>query len=179
MSKRSSDETATTATTTTDAAAAKRESAPRGPRSRYWLCAAIKGKEVVHSFVESANEEQAKATFKEETGLVAKVCDGGEGAGYYVAKGTGISDAQRISVTVDAKQLHMRTSSAFQGEFRGWNVYASGLKACNVNGVDYADNDLVSIEFADRADPASKVAKPKLKKREVVRLADLSNVSSL
>jgi hypothetical protein len=152
---------------------------PRGPRARHYFCAAIRGKNIVAEAIEADSPEEAQELFKEKHSLNATMCDVGKGNGYYVAMGTGMSDAQRISVTVTPAQLARRTTAAYRGHFKGWEVWASGLCGCKINDIEYDDNDLVSIEFGERVQKDSGVPKPKLKKREVVRLADLENVQTL
>lgn len=148
-------------------------------RARHYFCAAIRGKNIVAEAIEANSPDEAKELFKDKHSLNATVCDAGKGNGYYVAMGTGMSDAQRISVTVTPAQLARRTTAAYKGQFKGWEVWASGLCGCTINDVEYDDNDLVSIEFGERVQKDSGVPKPKLKKREVVRLSDLENVQSL
>jgi hypothetical protein len=164
---------------------ATKESRKRGARDRYYFCAAIQGKKIVYEPMRFGSADEAKAAFAEKYGLPPSICDTGSdldggGAGFYLAMGTGMSDAQRISVTVTAEQLAKRTSKAFKAQFRGWHVFGSGLAGCTVEDTKFADNDLVSIEFSERVDKSNKsLPKPKLKKKEVVRLADLEHVQSL
>jgi len=160
------------------------KSGKRGARSRYYFCAGVQGKKVIHEVIEAADAEDAKAAFLESKQIEAQVCEDGAslqggGMGFYLAMGTGKSSAQRISVTVTPSQLAKRTTKAVEAQFKGWTVYGSGLCACAVDGEEYDDDELISIEFGDRIDPNSKVQKPKLKKREVIRLADLDNVKAL
>jgi hypothetical protein len=166
-----------------------KESQKRGPRDRYYFCAALQGKKIVTEAVMANSPEDATLLFQEKHGVAPTVCDKGEGikgggAGFYLAMGTGMSDAQRISVTVTAEQLARRTTKAFKAQFRGWHVWGSGLAACKVKmgseDMEFNDNDLVSIEFAERVDKNNKsLQKPKLKKKEVVRLSDLEHVQTL
>jgi hypothetical protein len=166
-----------------------REGQKRGPRDRYYFCAAIRGKNIVHEAIMASNPSEAQEAFKDHHGLNASVCDdGGDikggGNGFYLAMGTGMSDAQRISVTVTAEQLARRTTSAYKAQFRGFHVWGSGLASCKVKmgseDVEFQDDELVSIEFGDRVNKNDKsIQKPKLKKKEVVRLSDLENVKSL
>lgn len=165
---------------------AESESNPksRGARNRYFFLAAIVGdkgekKRIVYEAISSDVAADAKEIFKEKYGVSPSVCDEGKGNGYYVAMGTGMSEAQRISVTVTPKQLMQRTTNLYKGQFRGWNVWASGLSACSVEDENFKDNELVSVEFDTLVDPENKIPKPKLKKREVVRLSDLQNVESV
>lgn len=158
-------------------------SKPRGARDRFF-CLVAGSKGTVVELVKASTLEEAMESFKEKHGRPANITMDGEGSGYYIAKGTGKSDAQRISVTVTPAQLQRRTTASFRAQFRGWNVYASGLSACNIDGVDYADNDLVAIEFdtligataENRKELMKLNPKPKLKKREVVPLSNLQNV---
>jgi len=166
-----------------------REGQKRGPRDRYYFCAAIRGKNLVHEAIMANSQSEAQEAFKDKHGINAVVCDDGSsikggGNGFYLAMGTGMSDAQRISVTVTAEQLARRTTSAFKAQFRGFHVWGSGLAACKVKvgseDMEFKDDELVSIEFGDRVNKGDKsLQKPKLKKKEVVRLTDLENVKSL
>lgn len=157
----------------------------RGPRARYYFLAATRtGKKIIHEIIEANEPSEARELFKEKHELEAQVCEDGSsldggGTGFYLAMGTGKSAAQRISVTVTPKQLMQRTAKAITAEFKGWEVYGSGLKGCEIEGKDYDDDELVSIEFGNRIDPKSNVSKPKLKKREVIRISDLDNVQVL
>ncbi len=164
-------------------------SSKRGPRDRFFFCAAIRGKNIVAEAVRANTPDEAKASFEETHDLKALVCDDGTtieggGNGFYLSMGTGQSDAQRMSVTVTPAQLARRTTQAYKAQFKGWHVWGSGLKACTVkvgsDDVSFDDNQLVSIEFGERVDPNNKsVQKPKLKKKEVIRFEDLANIEQL
>jgi hypothetical protein len=162
-------------------------STKRGPRDRYYFCAAISGKKIVHEAVRASSPEDAQELFEIKNSLKAIVCDDGAsiitedgkkgGNGFYLSMGTGQSDAQRMSVTVNPAQLARRTTKAYKAQFRGWHVWGSGLQACTIDDVHFEDNKLVSIEFGDRVDPSNKnLPKPKLKKKEVIRYEDLESV---
>lgn len=155
-----------------------------GARARYYFLVGLQGKKIVHEVIEATDADEAQAAFLENHQIEAQVCEDGAslaggGMGFYLAMGTGKSAAQRISVTVTPEQLARRTSKSIAAEFKGWMVYGSGLRACEVEGEKYRDDELISIEFGERIEPDSKVDKPKLKKREVIRLADLENVQAL
>lgn len=166
-----------------------REGQKRGPRDRYYFCGAIRGKNIVRAAVKASSVAEAQESFKEQHGIAAAFCDDGAdltggGSGFYLAMGTGMSDAQRISVTVTAEQLARRTTKAIKAHFKGWEVWGSGLAACKVkvgnDDMEFDDDDLVSIEFGERVNKSDKsLQKPKLKKKEVVRLSDLENVKTL
>jgi len=149
-----------------------------GARNRYFFLAAIASdkKRIIFEAISADSVIDAKEIFSDKHGLAAMICDEGKGNGYYVAMGTGMSEAQRISVTVTPEQLMRRTKVAFKGQFRGWNVWASGLAACKVGDQEYNDNDLVSVVFDTLVDKNTKIPKPKLKQREAVRLSDLDEV---
>lgn len=160
----------------------------RGPRAKYYFCAAVRGKKVVHEVIKANSTDEAQEIFQENHELEAQVCEDGSsieggGNGFYLAMGTGMSAAQRISVTVTPRQLLQRTTESYLAEFKGWNVVGGGLKACTVkiNGqeIEFDDNELVSIEFEDRVNADSKTPKPKLKKREVIRREDLENLRTM
>ena len=149
----------------------------RGARDRYYMCASLNGNIVTFEAVKAVSADEAKEAFAHKHGVKTIICDTGEGNGYYIAKGSGMSDAQRISVTVTAEQLNRRTGDGYKGQFKGWHVFASGLRGCKIGDHDYKDNDLVSVEFESLVTGLNKKdnPKPKLKKREVVRLVDVQN----
>jgi hypothetical protein len=152
----------------------------RAPRAKYFFCAANQGKKIIHEAIEAKNEEEAREIFESNKGMPALICDGGQekasvggGSGYYLAKGTAMSDAQRISVTISADQMRF-TSKHVKAQFRGWVIYGNGLRGCSSGKENFSDNELVSISgFDSLVDPNNKVSKPKLKKTEVVRYSDL------
>lgn len=149
----------------------------RGARVRVFFCAGVDEEDnLLAEAVSALTEDEAINSFIQKHDLEPTICLKGEGNGYYIAKGTGISEVHRMSVTVSVEQLVKRTTSTFKGQFKGWNVFASGLKACQVDKHDFSDNELLSVEFESRIDEDSKVVKPKLKKREVVRRNDIENL---
>jgi hypothetical protein len=167
---------------------AENQTTRRGPRERFYFCAAIRSKAIVAEAVRASSPDEAKDLFEEKYTLKAMVCDDGTtieggGNGFYLSMGTGQSDAQRMSVTVTPSQLARRTTQAYKAQFKGWHVWGSGLKGCTVKvggeDVNFDDNQLISIEFGDRVDPSNKLQKPKLKKKEVIRFEDLANVEQL
>lgn len=159
----------------------------KGPHKRYFFCSAIQISEptdkkksnlrdqinLITKGIQSDSADQAKALFEKEFGIPPEKCDEGEGNGWYVAKGTGGTDIQRLSVTVEPKDLQRNTAKTWEGQFKGWVVYASGLKACTIrdgkNVMNFKDNDLVSLGFQRRVDEESNVPRPKIKKTEVFR----------
>lgn len=181
------------------------EEKKRGPRARYFFCAAIGEIQddddeshdgIIHEPIRANSEVEARAIFKKKYSLDAEICEDGSsvvdgngspigGTGFYVAMGTGMTTAQRVSVTVTPEQLMRRTSKAIKAKLtidgRKHNLFGSGLKALDVkvNGEvqKYNDNDLFSVEFEDSKDAnGKKIPKPKLKKREVIRFADLEDI---
>ena len=156
-----------------------KEKETRGPRAKYFFCIAWKTKDHanVYEGIEALNSDGAKEIFTTKHGFEPSVIDCGQsfaaiggGSGYYLAKGTCMSDAQRISVTVSAEQMSCHTTTNVKAEFSGWVVYGNGIK-----GFDkFEDDELVQILFSRLIDPNNKVPKPKLKKNEAVRMADLN-----
>lgn len=158
------------------------ESSKRGPRTRYFAC--IHWKKKVYEMIEASSEDEATAKFAETHGEDPVIVDNGSkltggGFGFYPAKGTGISEAQRYSVTVTAEQMSSFTGTKFKAEYRGWNVFGNGLQAITDDDGNkmYDDDELVMIFIGDKIDKASDVKKPKLKKQEAVRRSDLENVT--
>ena len=61
----------------------------RGPRDRFYFCAAVRGKSVVYEAVKANSSEEAKAIFEQNHDIKATVCDDGAGLrgggnGFYV-----------------------------------------------------------------------------------------------
>ena len=158
----------------------------RGPRSKYFFCAAIQNGKIIHEAVQANSDAKAREMFEENHGLKPSVCDGGEsrsdeggGTGYYLAKGTGMSDSQRLSVTVTAENLRY-TPKRVNGEFKGWNVIGNCIQGFSSDGTKYEDNELVTLLFQGPVSPVSKdkkVSKPKLKKTEAIRVSDIKVIS--
>jgi hypothetical protein len=161
------------------------EKSVRGPRSKYFFCINWKSKQygpVKAETTEEASDAWARAHLNASGDPTPPnvICGGevlkelGGGSGYYLAKGTGMSDVQRISVTVTAKQMTNFTSTRVKAEFKGWVVYGNGLKGFKVDGVEYKDDELAMIMFEAPIDKSVKIPKPKLKKSEAVRMDDLT-----
>jgi len=154
----------------------------RGPRAKFIVVGALLNKKIVMDSIPADDEETAAAAFlKKHEGVDVKSLtfeygqnckEIGGGQGFYLAKGTGMTDAARISVTVPASQMRPTTTHV-RAEYRGWIVYGNGVKGFSANGVEYKDDELFSILFDELADKNVKVPKPKLKKTEVVRADDL------
>lgn len=155
----------------------------RGPRAKYFFCAAFKTKDHKHIFepIEGSTPEEAGKAFETKHGFAADIIDGGEslsggGAGYYLAKGTGMAEV-RASITVTAEQMSRNTTTHFKAEFKGWIVYGYGLKGFTVGSTTYKDDELASIICDRLVDDGNKVTKPKLKKTEAIRMDDLKIIS--
>jgi len=160
------------------------EKSHRGPRAKYFFCINWKTKQ--YGPVEAATPEEAKEIWskshlneKSEPVPPNVVCGGdllkdvGGGSGYYLAKGTGMGDAQRISVTVSAAQMTRYTTTHVKAEFKGWIVYGNGIRGFKTEHDEYEDDELAMIMFDSPIDKNQKLPKPKLKKNEAVRMADL------
>ena len=152
--------------------------ASRGPRAKYFFC--ISKKPFIYECIEASTEDEAKEQFTTKHEVPPNIIDGGQamkeaggGSGYYLAKGTGMSDAQRTSVTVTAEQMTTTTTTHIKGEFRGWIVFGNGLKGFG----DYKDDELAGICFSEPVDKANKQPKPKMKKNEAVRMEDINIIS--
>jgi hypothetical protein len=154
----------------------------RGPRAKFFVVAGLLNKKIVMDCVPAEDEDSAGEAFlKKHEGIDLKSLtfeygqncrEIGGGQGFYLAKGTGMTDAARVSVTVPASQMRPTTTHV-RAEYRGWIVYGNGVKGFSANGVTYKDDELFSILFDELADNNVKVPKPKLKKAEVVRAEDL------
>ena len=141
--------------------------------------------DLVYEPVQAETKADAvKAFSKRHDPSFVFVDDGGEvntenHSGYYVARGTGMGEIQRVTITVGPDQIARRTSATYKAQFKGWNVYASGLRSCAVGEGSskkvYKDNELVSLTFDSLINPTAKAQRPKMKKNEVVRLVDLND----
>ena len=152
----------------------------RGPRAKYFFCIAWKQK--IFECVEASTSDEASELFTAKHDVTPNVIDGGQamkeeggGSGYYLAKGTGMSDAQRISVTVTAEQMTRHTTTHVKAQFRDWIVFGNGLKGFD----EFKDDELVGILFHEPVDKSNKIPKPKLKKNEAVRMDDLKIISEI
>jgi hypothetical protein len=170
----------------------KGEKGTRGPRAKFFVCSALLNKKIVMGCVQADDADSAIGSFtKAHEGIDSKSItveygqnifdpsgariasqDVGGGQGFYLVKGTGVSDSSRISVTVPAS-LFRPTTTSVKAEYHGWIVYGNGIKGFTANGVTYQDDDLFSILFDERADKNVKTPKPKLKKAEAIRAEDL------
>jgi hypothetical protein len=65
--------------------------------------------------------------------------------------------------------MSQHTATRVKAEFRGWLCWGNGIKGFG----EYEDDELVQLLFANPIDKTNKVAKPKLKKNEAVRMSDL------
>jgi hypothetical protein len=148
-------------------------------RDRFYFLAAIKNDKIIYKTIMSNTSSEAKNSFINEFNIEPTVFEDGQGQGYYEVKGPCISEIQKISVTVTPQQLASRTIKAYKGQFQGWIVWCSGLKSCEIDGITFNDNELVSVEFDSLIDENSKIPKPKLKKHEVIRLNNIKNISEL
>jgi hypothetical protein len=153
------------------------------PRIRYYFCAAISEGELIHDRIQAETKEDCIAQFEDMHDVTpSSIKSGDKGRGYYEAKGTAMSPAQRVSITVTAEQLISTTGKTWSGQFEGWNVYASGLKSLNLIDREdkvvnsFSDDELVNLIFSSRVEEKSKVAKPKLKKNECVPLSKIENL---
>lgn len=85
------------------------------------------------------------------------------------------SQAAAKAVTIEVKQRRF-TGDQFEGIFEGWMLQLPGLRACEVNGRKYEDNELV-FPLPGGAEPANPDAdKPsplRLKNMQALRLADI------
>jgi hypothetical protein len=154
-----------------------------GPRSKYFFC--IEWKKKIYEVIEASSSEEASDAFENLHQVKPNVIDGGQsmkdvggGSGYYLAKGTGMVDSNRISVTVSAEQMTKHTTTHVKAQFRGWIVYGNGIKGfIDEDGNEFQDDELVTILFHAPADPNNKQPKPKLKKNEAIHMNDLEVIS--
>lgn len=183
-----------------------RRSAKRGIRDRYYIAGAIctfesddgEEHEIVSEAIKASSAMEAREIFKRIHDVEPTMfLDGSSvkdekgnpigGCGFYVAMGTGMSSAQRVSVTVTPEQLIRHTGLAFKAKLqidgREHPLCGNGLKATKVKVGDheesFKDNELCSVIFNDMYDGDKKIPKPKLKRCEVVRYSDLKEIEQI
>jgi hypothetical protein len=157
----------------------------RGPRAKFFFCVAGRGKPITAASlivepIEANSAEEAEEAFLKLHEVAPVIIEGGEGmkedgggSGFYLAKGTGMSEAQRLSVTVSAEHMFNVTATKVKAEFRGWVVFGNGIKGFKDGDIEFKDDELVSILFHEPVDKSKKIPKPKLKKSEAIRFQDL------
>lgn len=181
----------------------------RGIRDRYYIVGAIgtfepedeDGEEyndIVVDVVKASSGNEAREKYKKTHGLEPTMfLDGSTvldekgqpigGCGFYIAMGTGMSSAQRVSVTVTPEQLIRHTGLAFKAKLHidGYDhpLCGNGLKATKVKVGEreeiFQDNELCSVIFNEMYDGDKKIPKPKLKRCEVVRYSDLKEIEPI
>jgi hypothetical protein len=163
----------------------------RERRKIFWICAAIKEGRLILDPVEGESSDDASERFRAKYGISpAKILTGDPkiNAGWAVVKTTGRVESQ--AVTVSTVALRRQTGDTFVGEFKGWKIIGSGLKATSVvrqttNGgqkvYHFDDNELLNIDVIEEAIPESKgkIHKPKLKKLECVIRGNITNLRML
>lgn len=181
----------------------------RGPRDRYFFVAAVgeltelqkneAGEDeevvrdgVVHGVFKATSGKEAGEQFKQLYDIDPEIIENGEsieggGTGFYLAMGTGMSSVQRLSVTITPEQLMRRTSKSICATLHidgnDHPLCGNGLRGFETKigseTVKFKDNELFAVEFKDLMIDGKKIPKPKLKKREVVRFEDLTNVEPM
>jgi len=151
------------------------ETVKRGKRPRFYICAAIIDNDLQVIPVEAESKSEAIDVFTKEFNKAPEKVLHGDGGGFYIVKGgCNISDFAKMIVTVTPADHVRRTAKAFEGEFSGWRIVGSCLKATVIDGMSYNDNELASIEF--EAPLSDNVKKPKIDKFQVVRVKDICNI---
>lgn len=181
----------------------------RGIRDRYYVVGAIctfepedeNGEEyddIVAEIIKANSEKEAREAFKRMHDIEPTMFldgstvldDKGQpmgGCGFYIAMGTGMSSAQRVSVTVTPEQLIRHTGLAFKAKLhidgREHPLCGNGLKGTKVKVGDreetFQDNELCAVIFNDLYEGDKKIPKPKLKRCEVVRYSDLKDIEQI
>ena len=92
---------------------------------------------------------------------------------FYSVKGNN-SESESIAVKISLRDLKP-TTKQYEGTHKGWNFFANGVKKVTVNGEQFADNDLLDVEFESPVDPEAKQAKPRFAKGMLIRRTALEN----
>lgn len=92
---------------------------------------------------------------------------------FYKVKGNAI-EKDSISVKVSLRDLRMSTKQ-YEGVHAGWNFYANGIKKLKVGSENFADNDLVQIEFESPVDEDNRQPKPKFGRNTLIRRSALED----
>jgi len=90
---------------------------------------------------------------------------------FYSVKGNN-SESDSIAVKVSLRDLKP-TTKQYEGTHKGWTFFANGIKKVTVNGEQFADNDLLDVEFETAVDPDAKLAKPRSQKGMLIRRSAL------
>lgn len=86
---------------------------------------------------------------------------------FYNVKGDN-STSEAISVKVSLRDFKL-TTKQYEGTHEGWTFIANGLKKVTIDGEQFADNDLLKVEFETLVDQDVKVAKPRFPGNMMIR----------
>jgi hypothetical protein len=150
----------------------------RKARDRFFLCISYINENIVYEFVKAESSDEAELTFEKTHGECPDFVDSGNGNGWRPVGGLGKTETERLSITVDGRDVNKRTSTCFEAEYRGWLVSASGLRACEVKGQKFNDDELFKLEFLERL-PGNTERKPRFSSTDVVKKSYLTNIRQL
>lgn len=118
------------------------------------------------------SEAQAIEALKSQAGADCEII-----GPFYSVKGNN-SDSESVAVKVSLRDLKP-TTQQYEGTYKGWTFFANGIKQVTINGEQFADNDLLEIEFESLIDPDSKKAKPRLAKGMLIRRSAIDDCASV
>jgi hypothetical protein len=168
-----------------------------GPKQRFWICFAMKKDKAVSEMMpwptpEYTDDGEISKTFQPRPNDESEAAVRKEfkkkhridplavvGPIYEVKNKP--AEKPRMGITVSARDLMRTTTKAFEGHYKGWTVFGNGLKALEIEGRKYGENELIRPVIETLVDPNSdpKPPKPRLKPTEALRLSDLDNVKEL
>jgi len=136
-------------------------SKPKGKRPMFWI--GFKGSECV--MVESSSKEAAEAQVDKLAFDIP----------FYKVKGFNKGNQNSLAVTLKASDVRY-TGNTYTGVFQGWNFIANGLKATNVDGQSFDDDELIVPQFESPVDSSNKSPKPRVKINTAIRVSDAEDV---
>lgn len=84
---------------------------------------------------------------------------------------------KKETITVDPSSLIFTTGRSWKGVYKGWMVYANGLKAMSIKNSNFNDDEIVSVIFDC---PLEKnIVRPKIKGRECLLLSQIEKAEEI
>lgn len=84
------------------------------------------------------------------------------------------AEVETISVKISLRNMSF-TGKRFEGSYNGWTFYANGVKKITIDGEQFADNDLLNVDFESLVDENVKTPKPRFGKNAALRRALLDD----
>lgn len=145
----------------------------RKPSKRFFIAVGIVNSKLVTETIECQTRTDAVLSFEEKYNQEPDQVLDGSGMGFYKVHTKNVK-ADKDTIPAPFEIIHNATTSVFRGEYKGWNFIGSGIKACEINGEVYEDNDLVKISILSRVDSASNTPKPKLRANTIIHRSALT-----